>query len=95
MNFLFKPVFQKAFAGLDQDKQRLVLKALEALEAHFQGGTASYGLRVKKLHQGKSAGVFEARVSSDLRMVWVKTEDKVILAQLGNHEDVRRFLKSF
>ncbi len=67
---------------------------MEALKAHSQGGSASHGLRVKKLYQGKISKVFEAQVSADLRIVWVANEDKIVFALLGNHEDVRRFLRN-
>lgn len=90
----FKSTFQKAFDKLPRQKQQLVLKALEALTSYFQTGLAPYGLRIKKLYSGGVHKTFEARVSADLRLVWVETEEEAIFALLGNHDEVQRFLKN-
>lgn len=90
LRYTFKSAFQKAFDKLPSEKQQLSLKAVEALGHYFKTQEAPYGLRIKKLHER----TFEARISADLRLVWVQTKDEVIFALLGNHEDVRRFLKN-
>lgn len=91
---VFKSTFQKAFERLSQENQLLVLKALEALASYFQTGQAPYGLRIKKLHGGSFSKTFEARVSADLRLVWVQTQDEAIFSLLGNHDEVQRFLRN-
>ena len=90
----FKSTFQKAFDKLTRGEQQLVLKALEALSLYFQSGQAPYGLHVKKLYAGGPGKTFEARVSANLRMVWVQTPEEAVFALLGNHDDVQLFLKN-
>ena len=90
----FKSTFQKAFDKLPFEKQQLVLKALEVLASYFQSGQAPYGLRIRKLYARGPRKTFEARVSIDLRLVWVQTAEEAIFALLGDHDEVQRFLKN-
>ncbi len=89
----FKSVFKKALDRLSEDDLKLALKALEAIESYHQTGQASYGLRIKKLYSSDIAKTYEARISIDLRIVWVETKEEIIFALLGNHDDIRRFIK--
>ena len=91
---VFKSAFVKAFDKLVPPKQLLVTKALEALQSYFKSGQASYGLRIKKLYKGNKGKVLEARVSIDLRIVWVQTSEEIVFALVGSHDEVRRFLKN-
>ncbi len=94
LRYTFKSSFQKTFDKLPYSKQILATKALEALQTYFEAGEASYGLRIKKLHDGLTAKTFEARISLDLRIVWVQSKEEIIFALLGNHDDVLRFIKN-
>lgn len=91
---VFKSTFQKAFDRLSQEKKLLVLKALEALAVYFQTSQAPYGLRVKRLYTGRLSKTFEARVSADLRLVWIQTRDEATFCLIGSHAEVQRFLKN-
>ena len=93
-NYRFKPAFQKAFEHLTKEKQLLALKALEALDQYFKEAKAPYGLRIKKLYDGGTQKTFEARVSIDIRIVWVQTKEEIVFTLLGTHDDVRRFIKN-
>ena len=94
LRYLFKPTFQKAFERLDAQKQRLTVKALEAIDEYFKTGKSTHGLGIKKLYDGSQAKTFEARVTIDLRIVWIQTKEEAVFALLGNHNDVRRFIKN-
>lgn len=94
MNYSFKSTFLKAFDKLPCDRQILVTKAVEALDSYFGTGKAAHGLQVKKLHEGRTAKTFEARVSLDLRIVWVQSQDRIVFSLVGNHNEVRKFLKN-
>ncbi len=94
VQYRFKPTFQKAFDHFTKEKQFLVVKALEALDQYFKEAKAPYGLHVKKLYDGGAQKTFEARVSIDIRIVWVQTKEEVVFALLGTHDDVRRFIKN-
>jgi len=51
-------------------------------------------LRIKKIYDNGSEKIYEARVSIDLRIVWIKTKEEILFALLGNHEDIKRFIKN-
>lgn len=91
---VFKSTFQKAYDRLSRENQLLILKALEALTVYFQTGQAPYGLHIKKLHAGGPSRIFEARVSADLRLAWVQTQDEAVFSLLGSHDEVQKFLKN-
>ena len=60
LRYLFKSTFQKAFDQFPQEKQILVAKAIEAICQYISSGKASYGLRIKKLHDGGLRKTFES-----------------------------------
>ena len=92
--FRIKFSFHKTFEALSADKQDLVTKALEALDEYYKTGKASYGLRVRKLYESNSGKTYEARISLDLRIVWIQTKDEIVFSLIGNHNDIRRFIKN-
>ena len=84
-----KARFLRAYQRLRESDQRLVDSALTRLREYFQTGQAPAGLGIK--HVG--ARTFELRVNLALRVVYVVEGDLVVLALLGNHDEVRRFLR--
>lgn len=94
LRYRFKSSLHKAFDSLGTKDQELAIKALEALKTYFTTSRSSYGLRVTKLHENKSGKTFEARISLALRIVWVEIKDEVIFSLIGNHDEVRRFIKN-
>ena len=93
--YSFKSAFQKSFDELSEESKQLVLKALEAINLYLKTGHASYGLRIKKLHETSRSKTLEARVNLALRVIWVQTKDEIVFALLGNHDEVRRFINRF
>jgi len=90
----YKKAFLKQFSDLSPEKKTLVWKAIEVLE-NFRGeSVTSHGLAVKKLHETSRWKVFEARAGIDLRVVWVESSEESVFSLIGNHDDVRRFLKN-
>ena len=81
--------FRRAYHRLSDDEQQLVDRALQQLASYLETGRASVGLGVKKL----GAGVFEVRAGLALRIVYVADDAHCVLTVLGNHDEVRRFLK--
>ncbi|MBI2336439.1 MAG: hypothetical protein HYU97_06720 [Deltaproteobacteria bacterium] len=90
MKFIYKSSFVKAFDKLNAKDQELIIATDKLIKTYFETQKASFGLRIKKLHEG----VFEARVNDKLRTVWIMGKDEVVFSLLGNHEDVRRFVKN-
>lgn len=81
--------FRRAYHRLQESEQHLVDHALTGLAAYLETGCAPVGLGLKKL----GSGVFEARAGLGLRIVYVEEGDRLILALLGHHDEVRRFLR--
>ena len=95
IQFLYKAKFKKLFLELSYQEKELVILADEEIRDYYVTGKASYGLRIKRLYSDKVEGeVFEARVSSSLRILWTKQKNEIIFALLGTHNDLQRFLKN-
>lgn len=67
----------------------------EQIRHYYLKQTAPYGSRIKKLFENKDGKTFEARVSDKIRLLYVESEGVVAFAFLGNHDEVRRYIKSF
>lgn len=81
--------FRRAYERSSPLLHELVDKALRELGEYLQTRRAPVGLGLKKL----GAGVYEARAGLELRIVFVEEGSKVVLALLGSHQEVRRFLR--
>ena len=81
--------FRRAYHRLTATDKQLVEKALGQLGEYLKTGQASAGLGITKF----GPGVFEARAGLSLRIVYVEEGPRCFLVLLGNHDDVRRFLK--
>ena len=89
MKFHYKKEFIKQFDAYSRQEQELILEADRQIKDYIKNQNASYGLRIKNI--GKN--VFEARVSRQIRIVWVRQENMITFALIGNHDEVRRFIK--
>lgn len=89
---VFKNIFRKQFDKLSNKDQILVSKALEALDLFFNTGQRPYGLRPKKLYGNSKVKTYEARVSLQLRIVWVESREGMVFSLIGNHDEVCLFL---
>lgn len=95
IRFLYKREFLKRFDRCEEPEQKLVIAADEQIRLFCAKKTAPYGLRIKKLFEKGGEKTFEARVSDKMRLLFVVSEGLVAFAFLGNHEQVRRYIKSF
>ena len=73
--------------------QVFVSAADKDIRSYYESRKAPFGLRMKKLHQGSGAAVYEARPNLSMRLLWAESEDMVSFLALGNHDEVRRYLK--
>lgn len=94
MIFRYKKSFLKDFDRLPTQQQQLAISADKQIRSFYAEQQASFSLRIKKLFSRADVKVFEARVSDKLRIVWVESPDLVSFAVLGNHEDVKNFIKN-
>ncbi len=91
---LFKASFLKTFDALTQDEKSSAVKAVEAIQAQPSHGFAAPGLGIKKLRTKGKSCLFEARANLDLRILWVLDDEDIVFVQVGNHDDVKRFIKN-
>ena len=91
MKFYYKPTFLKAFDHLHHVEQELALKTDGLIKDYLVNAKAPFGLRIKQLRKN----IYEGRINDRLRIIWVREEEAVTFSLLGNHEEVRRFLKNF
>ena len=87
---VYKSTFLKAYDKLPDGKRQAVIDAVGSLCAGLATGRFAAGLGVKHL----AGQIYEFRVDLNLRGVYLVTGTQVILALLGNHDDVRRYLKN-
>jgi hypothetical protein len=94
-NFLYKKAFLRAFDRYKESEKELIILADKQIRHFYLTQTAPYGLRIKKLFEKGGEKTFEARVSDKIRLLYVESKELVAFAFLGNHEEVRRYIKSF
>ncbi|MBF0327629.1 MAG: hypothetical protein HQL10_00555 [Nitrospirae bacterium] len=93
--FLYKKSFLKAFDQYNASEKALIIFADKQVRHFYVMQKAPYGLRIKKLFEKEGEKTFEARVTDKIRLLYVESELVVSFAFLGNHEQVRRYIKSF
>lgn len=92
----YKARFNKAFRKLSPIDQQHVIEAIAQIERFFTTREAPEGLGLKKLFSTASLGaVCEARVTLALRVLFAVQESLLTFLMVGNHNEVRRFLRSF
>ena len=68
-----------------------VFEAILALPGTFRRPAMHSGLGLRNLHP---TGIWEARVGLDLRILFQMAPDAAILRFLGNHDDIRKYLRN-
>lgn len=84
-----KAQFLRAYHRLSDADRELVDGALKQFQDYLHTGHAPVGLGIK--HVGRRT--YELRVNLALRIVYVVEGDLIVLSLLGNHNEVRRFLR--
>jgi mRNA-degrading endonuclease RelE of RelBE toxin-antitoxin system len=86
----FSPPFRSAIKALSEDQRSRVSTAVGLLPETFGFPHRHAGLGLRRLRPD----VYEFRIGRDLRAVFeVVGRGKISLSRIGNHDDVRRFLK--
>ncbi len=81
--------FQKLFLKLSKRERGEIDRAITALKGGFGSPHAHQGLGIRKL----VGSLFEMRIGLDLLILFWFEEGEVVLHFLGNHDEVRAFLK--
>ncbi len=70
--------------------------AIEHIVQYCETRQAPVGLGLTKLFSSQALGaVFEARISRALRLLFTVKQDRVTFVMIGNHDNVRRFIRTF
>lgn len=83
------PGFQRGFARLPNHLQEKTWYQLQTFLEHIGSPTKPKSLRLKKLSHGN----FEISINMDLRILFQIHGDALVLVLLGDHQDVRRYLR--
>ena len=83
------PGFQRGFAKLPRPLQEKTWYQLQRFLEHIGSPTKPKSLRLKKLPHGN----FEISINMDLRVLFQLHGDALVLVLLGDHDDVRRYLR--
>ena len=78
-----------ALARLGPEQQAGVLAALRQLPVAFGRPHAHAGIGLRQLRRG----IFEARLGLQLRVIFERDGDLLVVKTLGTHDDVRRYLR--
>lgn len=90
MKFVYKKQFLKQITFYPAPTQKLILETDYQIKLYLEGQNVPYGLRIKKI----GPNTFEARVNDKIRIVWVRKDDTIYFTLIGNHDEVRRFIKN-
>ena len=84
-----KARFERAYRRLSLTNQDLVDAALRSFGHYLETGRAPLGLGIKHL----GGQTYEFRAGLALRIIYFVDNEEIVLALLGNHDEVRRFIK--
>lgn len=93
MDFRYKKDYLKCFDRYSRHEKELIIYADRQIREYYVNHTAPYGLRIKKLSQDGKDKIFEARVSDKIRILWVETIDMAVFTILGNHDEIKNYIR--
>jgi len=91
MKYIVLRSFIKKFDSYHKQEQEIISYTIEKTKEYLETNQAAYGLRLKKL----SRKIYEARINIHLRIAYFREKDTVKFFCLGNHDDIKRCLKTF
>lgn len=89
MRIVKLPGFDRGFDRLPKHLQEKSWYQLNTFLEYIGSSTKPKSLRLKKLPHGN----FEISINMDLRIIFQLQGDALVLVLLGDHEDVRRYLR--
>ena len=93
MNFEIKPSFERIYKKLPQNEKIQIDGKIKELFAYYNKDVVFAGLRVRKI-SGKD-NYFEIDASSNRRILIRKQRNLIEFIAYGNHDEIKKFLKSF
>lgn len=89
MKFEYKPSFDRTFKKLEQIQKKQVSEAIFSLIDFFDTGKKPNGLGLKNLRKD----FWEIRCSKGIRVLFKFEDDKISFIIVGNHNDIKNYLK--
>lgn len=86
----FTPQFRRRARQLSEDQRRQLAAAADQLRLAFGNPHQHRGLGVRRL----GGNLFEFRVGRDLRVIFELQGSVAELCLIGNHDEVRAFLRN-
>jgi mRNA-degrading endonuclease RelE of RelBE toxin-antitoxin system len=90
MQYNFKSSFARCFQKLSSQKQELVYEAIKKLKIFHETKQISQGLGLKNLRKN----FWEIRISLKDRILFSMHDNIISFIMIGNHDEMRRFLKN-
>ena len=91
MRYERKKSFDRIFKKLDIHKQNLVVTAIEKLLSFYESGIKPEGLGLKHLKKD----IWEVRSSIRERILFSVENDLLSFLLIGNHDEVKSFLRDY
>ncbi len=85
------PSFERSLKKLTPHEKSLLAKSLETFDEFVLSAKAPFGFRFKKINHDK----YEFRIDIRLRVVVKEIQDTFYLVLVGDHDTVRKYLKTF
>lgn len=89
MRYFRTQAFQRTFQSLPESRRERVIEAMEKLDRLFTKGEKPLGLGLKPLRHG----ILEIRAGLLDRILFRREGDLIQFLLVGNHNDIKRFLK--
>lgn len=83
--------FLKEASRLSAEEKSALFEVILKLPLAVKDPLRHDGAGLRKIH---ASGIFEARIGLALRMIFGYRDDEIILHHIGNHDEIRRYLKS-
>jgi len=90
MKFYSSPSFLRCFNKLDSLRKQKVSEAIKALIELYNTGLNPKGLGFKRLRKN----LWEIRSSLTDRLLFTISDEVITFVVVGNHDEIRRYLKS-
>lgn len=89
MKILLTERFQKRILKLCLEERAKVFEALLGIPVAMKNPHRHAGIGLRKLHR---SGIYEVRIGLGLRIIFAFRKGELILAMVGSHDDVRKYL---
>ena len=93
MKIEFKESFYRTFDKYSIDTQEKISSKIERLIKSIERNQISKGIGMKLLRS--KSRLWEARVSDDIRIIFRYKSDLLEFGIVGNHNEIKRYLKNF